>query len=132
MKLREIEGSFGVAQLPPDADLPPWLNGPGLAAAIRTDDELTIVCRDNRIPPTVTVERGWACFRSIGPFAFDQTGIVASLVNPISAAGIGVFVVCTFDGEHILCPASKFDAVVDILEAEGHVFEVSQTPVRAK
>lgn len=129
MRLRKIEGSYGVAQLPSGSDLPAWFNGSGLAAAVRTSDELTIVCNDIRIPPMVTAERGWACFRSKGPFAFDETGIVASLVTPISAAGIGVFVLCTFDGEHILCPASEFETVVGILEADGHVFETTETPL---
>ena len=123
MKLQEIAGTFGVAQLPPDAPPPDWSNGPGLTAVIRTEDELTIVCDESRIPEDVSAERGWACFRSVGPFAFDETGIVASLVSPISAADIGVFVLCIFDGEHILCPRTKFEAAKAVLLEQGHVFE---------
>jgi len=66
---------------------------------------------------------GWACFRSIGPFAFDEAGVVASLISPISAAGIGVFVVCTFDGEHILCPEADFEKVAALLQNLGHDFD---------
>lgn len=122
MKLKHVEGTFGVARLASEATIPDWADGPGLTALVRTEDELTVVCDEARIPPDVTTERGWACFRSIGPFAFDEAGIVASLVSPISAAGIGVFVLCTFDGEHILCPATDFERAREILIGEGHRF----------
>ena len=125
MKLRKLHGSFGICQLPPDATVPDWADGPGFTAQIRTDDELTILCRAERIPEGQTSELGWACFRSVGPFAFDEAGIVASLVSPISAAGIGVFVVCTFDGEHILVPEVAFDQVAEILTQNGHQFQSS-------
>ena len=122
MRLRKIDGTYAITQLAGDADLPAWINGPGLTAMVRADDELTIVCDEKRVPSNVTVQKGWACFRSIGPFAFDEAGIVASLVAPISAQDIGVFVLCTFDGEHILCPNEDFDKVQEILAAEGHSF----------
>jgi hypothetical protein len=122
VNLKQVQGSFAVAQLPADAPLPDWLDGAGLTAFVRSDDELTLVCEETRIPQGVTAERGWACFRSVGPFAFDEAGIVAALVSPISAAGIGVFVLCTFDGEHILCPVAQFQAVQEILTGQGHSF----------
>lgn len=122
MNLRPLKGRYAVAQLAADAAVPDWFNGPGFAAMVRADDELTLVCEEQRVPPQVTAQRGWACFRSVGPFGFDEAGIVASLVSPISAAGIGVFVLCTFDGEHILCPADQFEAVQRILTEQGHRF----------
>lgn len=122
MKLAWINGQFGVATLPPSADIPAWASGPGFCAIIRSDDELTLVCQADRIPKDVTSEKGWACFRSIGPFAFDQAGVVAALIGPISAANIGVFVVCTFDGEHIMVPQTRRDDVTGILTTAGHQF----------
>ncbi len=122
MKLRKLDGSFGIAQLPPHAGTPDWADGPGFTAQIRSDDELTILCRADRIPATQKSDLGWACFRSIGPFGFDEAGIVASLITPISAAGIGVFVICTFDGEHILCPETEFERAAELLTQNGHEF----------
>lgn len=122
MRLCEIPGRFGVARLDAKASIPDWFDGKGLSALVRSDDELTLVCLEDRIPQEVEAEKGWACFRSLGPFAFDEAGIVAALVSPISKAGIGVFVLCTFDGEHILCPKPDFERAKDILTAEGHHF----------
>lgn len=122
MNLKHIPGTYGVAQLPPDAPIPTWLPTTGFSAILRADDEMTVVCLETNIPPDTPSENGWGCFRSIGPFAFNETGVVASLVGPISQAGIGVFVLCTFDGEHILYPQKDRARVVGALTRQGHSF----------
>lgn len=122
MRLREVPGKFGVAQMAADAPIPDWANGPGFCSIVRADDELTIICHEDRIPDTVPSELGWSCFRSIGPVAFDDAGVLAALISPISNAGIGVFVLCTFDGEHIMCPTNAFQHVKEILAQHGHAF----------
>lgn len=108
--------------MPPDAALPGWASGPGLSAVIRADDELTIVCDQERVPMEVEAERDWICLRTIGPFDFQTTGVVQSLISPLSSHGIGIFVLCTFDGEHLLAPAAESRRVFDLLTAAGHRF----------
>lgn len=122
LKIRFVAGCYAVSRLPPNADIPDWLSGPGFKAAISSDDETTFVCLQDRVPESVETEKGWACLRSVGPFPFDAAGVVQSLVTPLSSNGIGVFVVCTYDGEHVLIPASGADQAVQHLEAAGHVF----------
>lgn len=122
LNLRMVPGLFGLARLPAAADIPDWINGPGFSAAIRADDELTIVCYQTRIPQDVQSDREWVCFRSIGPFAFDASGMVHALVAPLSTADIGIFVVCTFDGEHVLVPERKWGRSRLLLQEAGHRF----------
>ncbi|NRC55703.1 ACT domain-containing protein [Mesorhizobium sediminum] len=122
IKLRVVPGIYGLARLAGDAPIPDWANGAGFSAIVRADDELTIVCPQDRIPNQVDADRNWRCFRSLGPFAFDATGIVLSLIQPLSTQGVGVFVVCTFDGEHILVPERNWDKSRAFLEGAGHVF----------
>lgn len=124
LKVRFVPGRYAVSRLPVDADVPDWLNGPGFKAVINSDDETTLVCLEDRVPTTVETERGWACLRTIGPFPFDAAGIVQSLIEPLSANGIGVFVLCTYDGEHVLISASDVDKAVRYLDAAGHVCSV--------
>ena len=122
LRLGLVPGRYGVARLAPDAPVPGWAGGDGFWALVRADDEITVVCLEERIPDTVEAQRGWRCLRTIGPFAFDDTGIVSSLIAPLSDAGIGVFVVCTFDGEHLLVAESDLDRSKSILAAGGHSF----------
>lgn len=105
-----------------NAPIPDWFNGPGFSAAIRADDELTLVCLQERVPLDVEAEPSWCCFRSVGPIPFNATGIVQSLIEPLSSQGIGVFVVCTFDGEHILISAEDWETARSLLERASHTF----------
>ena len=123
MRLKSVPGTYAIAQLPPDAALPAWFDGPDFVAMARANDELTLICHQDRVPQDVTASRDWACFRSVGPFAFDESGVVSALTKPIADAGIGIFVVCTYDGEHLLCAASDFDRVKTILTDAGHNFD---------
>jgi uncharacterized protein len=120
LQLRVVPGRYSVARLDAHADFPGWLKGPGFQAAIRSDDELTVVCLNDRVPGDVQVEKDWVCLRTIGPFAFDATGIVLSLIRPLSDNGIGVFVICTFDGEHMLIPGKDAESAFRHLALAGH------------
>jgi hypothetical protein len=122
LKLRIVAGQYAVARLPADSSVPAWASGPGFSAVIRADDELTVVCHEDRVPAEIEAECGWICLRTMGPFDFQATGIVRSLVEPLSANGIGVFVVCTFNGEHLLVSAKDSQKAQGLLIAAGHQF----------
>ena len=121
--LKHVSGSYGIARLPANAPIPNWFEGSGFSALVRADDELTIVCLMEHIPESVEVDGPWACFRSVGPFEFQATGIVQSLVNPLSDAGLGVFVLCTFDGEHLLVSEGDIENAKSLLIEAGHYFD---------
>lgn len=122
LRLRELPGRYAVARLEAGADIPQWVNGPGFSAVIRADDELILVCRQDRVPDGVEAERDWTLMRTVGPFPFEAAGIVHTLITPLSTNGIGIFVVCTFDGEHLLVPARDAQKARDHLTAAGHHF----------
>ena len=123
IQLRRVHGRYGVARLAPNAPIPSWIDGPGLTALVRAEDELTVVCAVDRIPEHVKLDAPWVCVRSIGPFDFQMTGIVRSLVAPLSEAGISVFVLCTFDGEHLLVAERDADKAFAVLVEAGHRLE---------
>ncbi len=122
LNLRMVAGRYGIARLAADAALPNWADGAGFTAIARAEDELTVVCLAERIPLDVQADRDWVCLRTIGPFGFDATGIVQALIAPLSENGVGVFVVCTFDGEHLLMAAKDEARARDVLVAAGHRF----------
>ncbi len=45
------------------------------------------------------------------------------MVNPLSDSGMGVFVLCTFDGEHLLVSEGDASKAVAMLTEAGHVFQ---------
>lgn len=122
LTLRFVSGEYAVARLAPDEAIPQWALGPGFFAIVRADDELTIVCAAAAVPDDIEMERGWACLRTVGPFAFQAAGVVQALISPLSAEGVGVFVLCTFDGEHMLIAERDRQRAVELLQVAGHAF----------
>ncbi|WP_370677188.1 ACT domain-containing protein [Pleomorphomonas sp. PLEO] len=121
VKLRLLDGAYGVARLGASDPIPAWADGSGFVSISRSDDELSIVCPRDRIPGDAQADRGWSCFKLQGPFAFHETGIVLSVISPLSTQGIGIFVVSTFDGDHVLVKEADLEAARRLLTQAGHV-----------
>ncbi|XUY27584.1 ACT domain-containing protein [Agrobacterium sp. rho-8.1] len=121
IKLKILPDIYAIARLEPNAALPDWADGPGFVSISRTDDELSIVCKEARIPDGLRKDGGWSCFKLLGPFEFGETGIVLSVIRPLSENGIGIFLVSTFDGDHLLVKATDLEKACLLLAGAGHV-----------
>jgi uncharacterized protein len=100
-----MAGTLAVCRLPADAPLPAWVfhAGATLFSVTRTPDELSIVCDQDDVPPSVElVERGWRAFQLRGPIPFDVVGVIARLSGALADAGVPVFVVSTYDTDLVL------------------------------
>ena len=122
-KLRVLPQAYGIARLSADAPIPSWADGEGFVSISRSDDELSILCRQERMPDGVRQDRDWTCLKLLGPFAFDDTGVVLSVIRPLSEKGIGIFVVSTFDGDHLMVKSADLAAARHHHEASGHTVE---------
>ncbi|MCQ1851141.1 ACT domain-containing protein [Neorhizobium galegae] len=118
--LRELAGSYAIARLEAADRIPAWADGDGFVSINRTDDELSIACRKERVPSGIKQDGSWTCYKLQGPFAFGETGIVLSVIQPLSENGIGIFVVSTFDGDHLLIKTTDKPKVRELLQAAGH------------
>ncbi len=118
--LKQLSGLYAISRLGPCDGIPVWADGPGFVSITRTDDELSVVCPQDRVPGAVRQDRDWVAFRFLGPFAFGETGIVLSVIRPLSENGLGIFVVSTFDGDHLLVKASDQAQARRLLGEAGH------------
>ena len=114
---------YAVSRLDAAAPIPAWADGRGFVSISRSPHELSIVCEAARVPAGTVSEGGWTCLRFVGPFAFGATGIVLSVVRPLSLGALGVFVVSTFDGDHILVKSADMPAARQLLHQAGHVLK---------
>ena len=92
----------------------------GFVSITRTDDELSIVCPESAVPGGVQSEPGWAILKLQGPFPLAQLGVLASFASPLSAAGVSIFSVSTFDTDYILIKATQVSVACQALTAAGH------------
>jgi len=121
VRLARLTGRYAVSRLDPSEAFPGWADGSGFVSISRSAEELSIVCREERVPSGIKQDGGWTCYKFQGPFAFGETGIVLSVIRPLSENGIGIFVVSTFDGDHMLIKEADSTRAEAILAASGHI-----------
>lgn len=118
---------LAVCRFPADAPLPAWVLHAEAEfwSVTRTPAELSVVCAEDDLPPSVEehVERGWRVFELAGPIPFSTTGVISGLTAPLAAAGVGVFVLSTYDTDYLLVKAARFARAREILAGAFEVVE---------
>ncbi len=120
LRFSVLPGTFAVLRLAPDAEVPPGVLVPPFHSVTRTPAELSVVCPDAAAPEGAKAERGWAILALEGPFAFELTGILASILVPLAKAGVGIFALSTFDTDYVLVKRDGLDDALAALAAAGH------------
>lgn len=118
--LKVWPGHWAVCRMGPSDDVPEWAMTPApLSVIARTDAELSIVIPEASVPGDVLSERGFRVIEVVGPVPFAVTGLIASLSQPLAAAGISLFPVATYDTDYVLVKEASLPAAVDVLRAAG-------------
>jgi len=113
-------GRFAVVRLSARATLPRWALAGPFHSITRTATELSIVCRQGRVPARVRREDGFHCLEVRGPFAFDAVGVLASLATPLARARIPILAVSTFDTDFLFVREAHLADAIRALEKAGH------------
>ena len=116
LTLQIFELELAICRLPPTSPIPAWIGGKDFVSVTRTPAELSIVCYEAQVPEQVKAERNWRMVGIKGPLDFSMTGVLASLVSPLSDAGIAVFAISTYDTDYLLVKADRFERAMEILE----------------
>ena len=120
LKLVETPGRFAICRLSPNSAIPEWVTAGDIFNVTRTVDELSVVCRSERVPSGIRHEADWRCLRVAGTMPFTLVGALDSLTRPVAAAGVGVFAVSTFDTDYLFFKEAEFGKAVDALRKAGH------------
>jgi len=121
--LRLLPGRLAVCRLAPNAAVPEWAMAGPLTSITRTPEELSIVCLEAQVPEDVLGEKEWRALKVQGPLPFSLTGVLASLVNPLSEAGISLFAFSTYDTDYVLVKEATLSRAIQALTGAGHSVE---------
>ncbi len=112
--------TLAVSRLSPGNDIPNWAVQSDFFCVTRTPQELSIVCAESLLPPDAPAERGWIALKLAGPLPFTLTGVLASFIQPLAKAEIGIFAISTFDTDYVLIKRENLDAAIAALAGAGH------------
>jgi uncharacterized protein len=117
---------YAICRLPAGSPLPAGLMGeaggsdPGVVSVTWAADEVSVVCRADRVPAGATAESPWRCLRVVGPLEFALTGVLASLVGPLADARVNIMAFSTYDTDYLLVPTVRLDEAIATLTKAGH------------
>lgn len=128
-RLRLLKGMFSVARLSPDAVIPPWIIQVPYTSITRTPEELSIV-----YPETISqemdtyesthIEREWRMFRVLGTLDFSMTGVLLSLIQPLSEAGVSIYAISTYNTDYLMIHSKDNELALTVLRKAGHSIEI--------
>jgi uncharacterized protein len=120
LKFCQLRGLYAIVRLPPHAPVPAWAAKGDFTSITHTADEVSIVCAANNIPRDVDPGPRWVCLKLEGPFAFSETGILLSFIEPLSNGGIPIFAISTYDTDYVLVQEAFAGVTLQTLDKAGH------------
>jgi hypothetical protein len=120
LALHLLPQKFSVCRMAPGAALPQWATRGAMFSITRTAHELSVVCESKFVPGNVKSEKGWRCLELQGPFPFEMTGVLASVLEPLAAATISIFALSTFDTDCVMVKEKSLGNALKVLRAAGH------------
>jgi uncharacterized protein len=106
---------FSIARLDPSADIPD-LAGIDWYSVTRTPNELSIVAPKKYFKKLgLECEREWSCVSLDQTFDLSITGIASAFTKPLADAGVPVFIINTYDTDHIFVPKDRCDETIKLL-----------------
>jgi hypothetical protein len=120
LTLHLLPQKFSVCRLAPDAGVSQWAQRGVIHSVTRTADELSIVCETKYVPSSVKAEAGFRCFKLQGPFPFEMTGVLASVLEPLAKAGVSIFAISTYDTDYVMVKEKSLNKALRVLCAAGH------------
>ncbi len=121
---------LAVCRMPETGPPPPWVfyQDTRIFSVTRAPGEISVVCAEDDIPPSMTrIEPGWRSIGLRGPIPFTETGVLASVIQPLASAGVSVFALSTFDTDYVLVRETDLAHAIKILSAD---FEIAEDPTR--
>ena len=87
----------------------------------RTDEELSLICKEEDVPQNVTIrEDGWNCIRIQGILDFSLIGILSKILTVLAENKIGIATISTYNTDYVFTKKENFEKALNVLEKAGY------------
>jgi hypothetical protein len=124
-RFRLLPGDYCIAKLPSGVEVPPAQQETPFHSVTRTAEETSVICESHFAPSGAQLSQGWRGIALIGPFPFEESGVLASVVSPLAEAGISVMAIATYDTDTLFVPSAELERAAKALVSAGHLLENS-------
>ncbi len=114
--LSVLPEKLGICHLDKNSPIPSWATSGEFFSITRTNQELSIIYPQEKIPGGVLFEKNWRAFKVEGFVeGLYSVGIIASLSQPLAEAGISIFNLSTYETNYVLVEDKNFGKATKIL-----------------
>ena len=124
LTLQALDIRLAVCLLAPGTPIPDWAVAAPFWSVTVTEEEMSVVCPEAKVPLNVKAERSWRALRVKGILNFSMSGLLYRLIEPLKNEGIPVFVLSTYRTDYILVRESAFTTACSLLERQCNIEEV--------
>jgi uncharacterized protein len=122
LKLQLLDDKFAICKMPQFAELPSVFAKGEMCFVMRTDEDLTIISPEFMAPDNGQQEIGYRCIRIAEEIPSNATGVLISLVKPLTEAGISIYAISTFHSDYIFLLEEQLVNATHALQHAGHEF----------
>lgn len=117
-----LQEKFGICHFAEKSPLPKWATAGRFFSITKTDQEISIVYPQEKIPGGVLFERDWRAFRLEGVVdGVYAVGIIAFLSKPLAENGISIFNISTYETNYIFVEEKNLERAKETLSAVCNV-----------
>ena len=118
MEIRKVHQEFSVCQVEDYS----FVNlGSEYSFIGKTDEEKSLVCITNEVPPNVIQrEDGWKAFRIQGVLDFSLIGVLSKIASILADNDVSIFAVSTYNTDYILIKKENYQKAIKTLSNAGY------------
>jgi uncharacterized protein len=121
-ELTLLNGEFVVCRLDASLPTPSWaLEAVSFVSVTRTDDELSIICREQEAPRDLVHPPHWRALKVHGPFPFEAIGVMSTLSRSLANAKVPLLAISTHDTDYLFVRSHELSRGVRALRHDGHI-----------
>jgi hypothetical protein len=125
-ELTVLIDAFVVCRLETSMPVPSWaLEAARFVSVTRTDDELSIICREQDAPGSLVDSVRWRALKVHGPIPFETVGVLSQLSAALATAKVSLLAVSTHDTDYLFVRSAELAHAVRALRHDGHTVHTS-------
>jgi hypothetical protein len=117
-----LTDDYAIYRLDKDSAVPDWICNSEFYSLTRTQDELSIVCKqaDIKMDDNIKSDMNWRILKIKGPLDLNMIGIIANVSRLFKTYKISIFAISTYDTDYILVKNQYLDKALTLLKNYGH------------
>ncbi len=116
MELKILDNKLKVVKLEPNEIVPEIVYKQEFYSITKTDEELSIVVKEDVNILSNVVEYNWKAIKIVGTLDFALIGILSKISNILAQAEISIYAISTYNTDYILVKADKLEKAIKVLE----------------